>query len=266
MFRANLFLLVVITLFQNSLFSQIIKIDPINTNDSTLYKINGQFGINFSATNRDQVPLSSNNLINLRSSLDLSYQDSSNYYKFINVYDYLSIANQNILNSGYSHIRVTHNHLSKIYQEGFIQYQFDAGRGLKWRLLSCAYLGKKISSNKKSTKIKSALGVMYEVETWNNVNTEADTLVNFLKLATYLALHQKINEQIHLNFISYYQVGYDSDKQMSRQRLFFNTNFAMKINKKFTFNLEFNSLYDPSPITPILNFVYTISNGVIFKF
>src|SRR5690606_5177401 len=139
---------------------------------------------------------------------DVAYLSEKNSYILINNYNYTAVRKEPIVRTGYSHVRINFGRRKRYSTETFGQYQYDLGRGLNLRTLAAAGLRMKIINGNKAS-LNTGTGIMHEREEWFIPNSEKQIVtVNFIKSTNYLSTRIKFNEQVELNAIVYYQVGY----------------------------------------------------------
>ncbi|MGB5976962.1 MAG: DUF481 domain-containing protein, partial [Cyclobacteriaceae bacterium] len=180
--------------------------------------------------------------------------------------DYNTVTDGPLISTGYGHYRIHWLKEKQLSYETFTQVQYDQGRGMDVRYLFGGGLRFAVIDRKK-TSLHLGAGGMFERERWQI--PEEDPVVtrikNLPKSSNYLSFRREISNTTNINMITYYQVGYDSEDNVFRNRLSGEVNLILAISKKFNFNATFNYFYDEDPIVDITKFVYEISNGIQFK-
>ena len=106
---------------------------------------------------------------------------------------------------------------------------------------------------------------MYESETWKKFDGDLEQ-INLVKSSNYVGAVIHLNEQIRLDITGYYQVGYSQQLDQLLRRLSADLNFSIKINERLNYVTSFQLQYEARPIIPINKFIYSLTNGLNFKF
>lgn len=177
---------------------------------------------------------------------------------------------ESLLNSGYFHLRHLHAFKNKVHPEYFCQYQWDAVRGMKNRLVG----GMNVRFNvyvDSSLSVNLGTGLFYEDELWgyNSVPDYRLPLVTndinnrFIKSNSYLRVRWEVGS-LTILFTNYLQLRPDSYFKYPRLA----TTFILLANlgNNLTWSFGFNSIYDFMPIVPIDNFYFNATNGLALTF
>lgn len=245
--------------------SQILNIERNRLNRDTTRYWTGQLDLNLLLHNRGAKVDQPVRYTSFSSNADLAYTSIKHRYFLINQISYSALTGNAFLRTGYSHFRANLNWRQVISEEFFAQGQYDIGRGLKERYLAGAGLRYKFVESKKAT-MALGVGLMYEQERWEYPGEEREVTVRMPKNSNYLSLRWQINPMVHLNTIMYYQHGYDRQFDMWRHRLSTDFNMAATLSKRIRFTTSFAASYDPRPVVPVLNWVYSLQNGIRFAF
>ena len=150
--------------------------------------------------------------------------------------------------------------------ELFTQIQYDRNRFLDYRFLIGGGLRRRVFSTYK-TGLFAGVELMYEHEKWDNPEIE-DLFItkNLPKVGAYLNLRIKTSETSKFRSLVIYQTGYDPDPGLIRNRMNLDLQFEIEIFKKLYFTISFKGAYEDEPIYPINKFIYTLENGLVWKF
>ncbi len=205
------------------------------------------------------------NLFGYRWDINSMFHPGKHAYIGISNFDYLRINDSDFLNFGLIHGRAVFNWEKQSNIETFVQYSFDNFRGLEPRWIAGGTLRHRVVSSDKMTLILG-LGGMYEHERWFHPTTEESITVNFLKSSNYVSLRYSVNEYVDVNFVNYYQVGFDRAADIFRNRLNGNVNFNTRITSRFSLTNTLDFSYEDRPIVPITQFIYSFRVGVSYDF
>ena len=176
-------------------------------------------------------------------------------------FDYLKVNDDDFLNFGFVHFRVNYFRKKTINFENFVQYSYDNFRGLHPRLLG----GGGIRWNtfkSKSLSLVIGVGALYEYENWTHPETNQTIEIALVKSSNYISFRWTANENVDINFVGYYQTGYDSDMSAFRNRTNASLILNTKIAKRISFANSFDISYEHKPIVPIIRTIYTFKTGV----
>ncbi|WP_017733889.1 DUF481 domain-containing protein [Nafulsella turpanensis] len=250
---------------------QILNIEQNRKATDTTHYWTGELNFNLlihnnSATTEDPV-----RYIGIGTGADVAYTSVLHRYLLINQLNYSAITGNAFISTGYSHFRANLLWRQPLSYELFAQAQYDIGRGLDSRYLSGGGIRYTFVREK---KVLAALGVgaMFERERWQIPATELSPLpgeqeigtvtTHFIKSSNYLSLRWQINKMVNLNTIVYFQTGYDQDIDAFRNRFSGNADLNVKLGTHLTFFTNFTGAYDSRPVVPIVNFVYSLNNGL----
>lgn len=246
--------------------AQILNIEKTRAKGDTTNVLTGRFAINFYLFNRDAGENDPNNYLNLVLNSNLIYFSERHAYLLLGKLNYVAVTENPVISTGYAHFRVNFMSHQRFSYEGFSQIQYDRSRGLRDRWLVGGGIRYKIAYQTKD-KLNVGVGIMFESENWNDPKQE-NVLVNpnLIKVSNYIGYETAITDQIKLNSIAYYQAGYDSDINAFRHRLSGDLRLLISLSKVLSLNINFNGVYENRPIIPITKFIYSLTNGITFKF
>jgi hypothetical protein len=173
-----------------------------------------------------------------------------------------------ILNTGFIHLRLRHNYKNKYQPEIFTQYQWDNKRGLEHRILNGANMRYNFWKGG-VWELNAAVGLMYENERWNyngvdstKIPANAPNIVNnLIKINSYIHVEWHPNANNTLTVKVYLQ----SRPDFWHPRIAPLLNWSIKIGKHTAFVIGFNGMYDANPVVPIDNFYYNITNSILIS-
>lgn len=249
----------------NALSSQILNIEKYRmmSDTSKSFALNGRGSLN--VNNRSAEATNPVNLFGYNLALNGLYIPKKHAYILLAQKDYLRINDSPFLNFGFIHGRVNFFRKSKINYELFAQTSHDNFRGLNPRILSGGYVRINLIDNK-NTDFIFGFGGFYEFEKWQHPVNDSEVNVSFIKNSNYIVFRHSFSEQLHLNTIAYYQVGYDQNIGNFRHRYSGNIILNSKISKHFNFFNQFDFSYEDRPIVPITKFIFTYRVGVGIDF
>lgn len=256
-------LAILIIFFTQKTFAQIVSIDKFDTAN---YTNKAKWNCNILAG--IEVDKQQQTLYDATNSLELSLQKKKNLFLLSSSYRFTYNGPDDILNTGYFHLRFRHNYKNKIQPESFVQYQWDNKRGLDKRFLA----GANIRYNAwrgDAFDINAGLGLMYENELWNYSAVDSGKLPanassienNFIKINSYIRIDWKASETSNISFKVFLQTLPNSFKP----RIAPNVQWNISAGKHFGFSINFNGIYDIAPVVPISNFYYSLSNSISYK-
>jgi hypothetical protein len=173
----------------------------------------------------------------------------------------------NLQNAGYLHIRFRDNDSRKISPEYFTQYQWDDLRGMQNRYLLGCNMRIMLKENS-SFDCYIGIGLMYEWEKWNYDGVSSDKLpavhpdfikTDQVKLNQYVKVSAKIFTTTEITITNFIQTPVDQNIEYPRLANFLQ--WDIPLSKKVGINLNFESIYDSSPVVPIKKFYYNYQTG-----
>ena len=245
--------------------SQILNIERNRLNKDTTRYWTGQLDLNLLLHNRSAKPENPVRYTSFSTNADVAYTSVQHRYLLINQLSYSALTGNAFLRTGYSHFRANLHWRQQLSEELFAQAQYDIGRGLRERYLAGGGLRLKLAEDKKAT-LALGVGLIYEQERWQIPGEEREITLRMPKNSNYLSLRWQINPLVYFNSIVYYQHGYDNQFDMWRHRLSTDVNMAATLSKRIRFTTTFAASYDPRPVVPVVNWVYSLQNGIRFSF
>jgi len=249
----------------NSSIAQIINIDKTDTSDYLKKAIwNGNLSLGL------EVDKQKTTLADASNFFDVSLQQYKELFVFSASNRFTYDGGQSFLNTGYVHLRWRHNYKETLHPETYVQYQWDADRGMIHRLV----MGENLRYNfwyHHNWQMAFATGVMYENELWDyravdSVKIPLDPVAqrtSAIKSNSYVKWEGKLSPVSDISVIVFYQAPFND---FLRPRVSLAVKFDVDISKHFSLNLAYSGLYDAKPVVPIFNFYYAFSNSLAYKF
>lgn len=177
---------------------------------------------------------------------------------------------EDVLNTGYLHLRWRHGYKEQLHPETYVQYQWDNKRGIEHRFVTGANLRYNFWHHK-MWELIFATGIMYENELWDYSGVDSNKipamptniLTSILKSNNYIKWDGKISSASTIAVALFYQSSF---KDFFEPRVTLNVNFDVNISKHFAIGFKYAGLEDTSPVVPISHFYYTLSDNIIYKF
>lgn len=247
-------------------FSQILKVDKGSLLlDSTKILI-GNLGLNFNVNNRSTTVETPATFVGLTGTSDVVYLSDKHAYIIITSINYFKSTGGPLISTGYAHGRVNLLRKNKLSYELYTQIQYDDGRNMPFRLLGGGGIRVNVLETKKSS-VHFGMGIMREHENWKAIQLDNSIIEKRIwKTSDYLGINTVFNEIVSLHLIAYYQGGWDEDAKVFRNRVSGDFQFQVKVTDKLSFLTNFTAQYEDKPIIPINNFVYSLTNGLAWKF
>ena len=253
-------------------WSQILNVEKSRiTRDTTHYWV-GEMNFNLLLHNRSATRENPVRYTGIGIGADVAYVSGLHRYMLINQLNYSSFTGNPFISTGYSHFRVNFLWKKKLSYELFTQYQYDLGRGLKKRVLGGGGIRYTFVEEEK-IRVAMGVGAMYEHERWEVPQSERSQEgveefihTNFLKSTNYLSARWQVNAFVNINSIVYFQTGYDRTLEGFRNRFSTDTNLNVKLTRRLAFFANFFAAYDSRPVVPIINFIYSLNNGIKVTF
>lgn len=263
-FKIIVFLLFVSIVSTNSIDAQIINIDKSDTAD---YIKKTQFNFNFSTGL--EVDKQQTTLWDATNTAEAMLQKNKDLFLFAASYRFTYNGPEDILNAGYFHLRYRSHYKDKFQPEPFAQYQWDNKRGLEMRALAGANIRYNMWKGDK-LEFNAGLGLMYEVERWNFDGVDTNKVIldktpitnKYIKLNSYVRMDWKPNSNNDIAVNVFVQTRPDSFHPRIAPHIQWNINAGKHVG----FAISYSGMYDESPVVPIHNFYFSLSNSILVKF
>jgi hypothetical protein len=237
------------------------RLDSLSRENPFRLKLEANFDFyNRSATEDEQARFTA-----IGTEVSSVYAPGNHFYMILGELHYVENNSDKILNNGNLHIRSTFNFRKRFSPELFAQTQYDNFRGLNDRLLA----GGAFRWNfvrVENLLLTAGMGPMYELERWTSPVDNEEVEIDLFKWSSNLIMRWSIGSHIDLNSIFYYQVGYDSAIEATRNRYTNSTNINFQVNEKLSFKMGVRLAYEDKPIVPITKFIYSVQNGINLNF
>ena len=197
-------------------------------------------------------------IISLGTTSRAQYAKRNHKFLILNDVSFVKAGNQDFSNSGFQHVRYSYKVKKWLALETFLQAQYNAILKIKLRFLAGS--GPRVRLVKRENfKLYVAILYMREYEDVSNIPGHS----NVNRISAYTTFAWSIKEQIEFSSTIFYQpnLGDFNDYRIAGDGA-----FEFGITKKLTFKLSYNFLYDTRQPVGIPSLVYTIKNGISYKF
>lgn len=197
-------------------------------------------------------------IISLGNSVHVQYAKHEHKFLILNDINFVKAGLTDFVNSGYQHLRYSYRIRKWITWESFLQAQYNAVLRVKGRYL--AGIGPRLRMVKREDfRLYIAALYMYEYEEIRN-----DPVLNRdHRMSAYATFTWNLNENAEFSSTTFYQPNLAN---FSDYRIAGDGAFEVAINRKLSFKLNYNFLFDTKQPNGIPNFVYSLRNGLGFKF
>lgn len=260
-----LFSLIILFLFSHAVVGQVLNIERLRLERDTTTSFKSKITAGMNIYNRSSAANEPVNLFGYNIDVNTLYYPGKHAFMGLAKFDYLKINEEDFLNFGFVHFRVNYFRKKTINFENYIQYSYDNFRGLLPRLLG----GGGIRWNtfkSKSLSLVIGIGALYEYEKWTHPETNQTIEIALVKSSNYISFRWTANESVDINFVGYYQTGYDRDISAFRNRANASLILNTKIARSISFANSFDISYEHKPIVPITRTIYTFKTGLSFDF
>ena len=249
--------LIIIILIIGSIHAQINteSMRSENFNDGFINKVNVDFGIEKADAEVIDLAVSYRvdyfNLSGVHIFLILNYKNGYEQEEDLDI-------NQ-VVNKGFSHLRMTKMISSTLFFEIFSQFGFNDFLLMKNRKLAGSGLRYKMGSNDRMNTFLG-IGFMQENEIYDLVNEPGKKL---LRSTNYLRWNINITENTEFNNTVYYQF---SSSDINDYRLLYDGSIDFSVVKNLSFFIEINYRYDNDPHGDMVKSYVQLNNGIEFTF
>lgn len=246
--------------------AQILKVDKGSLLLDSSKVMIGNIGLNFNVHNRSATSDQEITFVGLTGATDVVYLTNKHAFISINNIHYFKSTGGPLTSNGYSHLRVNFLRKHHLSFETFTQLQYDDGRNMPFRYLIGGGIRLRLLESTKSS-LRFGLGIMSETERWKQVQLDNSSISkHIIKTSDYVGFETKFNDQMDLHLIFYYQGGRDTEDDVFRNRVSGDLQFQIKITNKLSFVNSYSYQYEDKPIIPIRKFVYSLTNGLMWRF
>lgn len=201
---------------------------------------------------------SNEKLVDLEAKLHLQYKTKRSLYLFLTDYSHLNAGDDEYSNSGFQHIRYNYKITDWYTWEAFTQAQFDVVLGLKFRgLLGTGPRFKVVKT--KNFRLYTAWLYMFEYE---EIDYNSEINRNH-RISSYISFTWNLSDNVSLINTTYFQplINNFNDYRISSQ-----TNFKIKIFRKFSYTVGYTHYFDTYPPEGVVNTIYSLDNKLSFAF
>jgi hypothetical protein len=246
-------------------FSQIINIDKTDTSAYQKKAIwNGSIALALEVDKQSAI------LVDVSNFLDASLQKNKELFITSASDRFTNDGSTSYLNTGYVHLRWRHNYKDQLHPETFVQYQWDANRGMVYRYLGGINLRYNFW-HKRAFEMTFATGAFYENEKWNYKAVDSSKIpsnpvaqkVSRMRSNNYIKWEGSLSASSNLAVIIFYQASYSD---FFKPRISLNVAYDVNASRHFSLGIKYSGLYDAKPVVPIFNFYYNLAMDIAFKF
>ncbi len=257
--------LICLLIFSKPVRGQVLNAEAFKSQEAITDSLRGQFSFGFTVDKQRSIVYSA------YTDADLSFKIGSNSLLTAARLRVTGTSEQTLLNGGFAHLRFRDNTGKAMLLEYYSQYQWDGVRGLKHRYI--------LGSNIRQLVFKDSLGhlyagfgIFYEFENWGMAAVDIanqppgmeEVSKHLLKFNTYLRFSQKIGQSARFSTVFYYQAV--PEYFFTNYRLAGTLQWSFRVNRNLDFSLNYDGIYDTSPVVPIDHFYFNISNQFVWKF
>lgn len=245
--------------------SQILNVDRITIADSISSKWVGFTDISFSSDKLKK------NVLDGSTKFELNHFFKNDYFIVGALNTEFTLNGKDIIqNEGFIQVRYRDKDTREWSNESYIQYQWNGALGMEFRKVIGTNVRKRFFEKKK-IDLYAGIGVFYESEQWNwsgvensNLLTTTPTLNRSLfRLNNYWKMAYKINDNMDLSAISYFQLPVNRD--LPNLRWFVDINTYIKMTRNLSFIIHYDHTIDQYRLVPISNFYYSLNFGIQLK-
>lgn len=245
--------------------SQILNVDRISENDSVFKKWTGYTDLSFSSDKLKK------NVLDGSTKFELNHFLKNNYFfVFALNNDFTLNGKDMIQNEGFIQVRFRDKDSREWSNESYAQYQWNGALGMKYRKVIGSNVRKRFFEKKK-LDLYAGLGVFHESEQWNwsgvtnyeQLETTPTLNRALFRLNNYWKMAYKINENVDISAISYFQLPINHD--FLNLRWFMDINTYIKMSKNLSFVIHYDHTIDNYRLVPIANFYYSLNFGIQLK-
>lgn len=189
----------------------------------------------------------------------IQYKKKKNTWLLLGDYSFLKGAEKNLLNEIFGHFRYDRKITNFFRMEAFTQLQTNKVTKIDRRFL--VGLGPRINLLSDST-LKIYLGILFMYEYEKELLTPV-IYHRVIRNSSYLTVTFKPNKHIKIVSTTFYQPLAD---QLRDFRILNQESFIFTITKKLSLIIDWNYLYDASPVLGIPKSNYSLSTGLKYIF
>lgn len=247
----RLLLILLFTSLCTGIFAQIVNVEDRRANfvDTAGMYERLDLGFNF-IKNDDEI-------FSFNTDFQIEFLQSKRLFLSITKFTFLKAGDENFVNTGLQHLRYNYHVSDLVTWEVFGQIQYN--EQLRIRLRGLAGTGPRFTMDiGEKNGINLGLSYMWEydeIAKSNEVHHDS-------RLNSYLSLFFNLSPVI-ISSTTYYQPLFN---QLSDYRMSNNTTVAIKFHKNWSFKTSFNLNYDSRLPDDVPDLVYSVSNGIRYRF
>jgi hypothetical protein len=206
-----------------------------------------------------QLTQNTQQIISLGNNIHMQYAHHEHKFLILNDISFVKAGSTDFINSGYQHFRYSYKVNKRITWETFVQGQYNAILKIKSRLLvGCGPRFRII----KREDFKMYVACLYMRE-YEEIRTTPMQFNNANRLSAYVTFTWAITDNCEFSTTTFYQPNL---ADLTDYRIAGDGAFEIGLTKKLTFKITYNFLYDTRQPVGIPNFIYSVRNGLGFKF
>lgn len=248
-------------------FGQILRVDKNHLESDSAGYFTFNANINFTLDNRSITPEEKLVYTRLSTKGDLLYVSENHAYILVNSVEYVSSSNAIPFSTGFSHFRVNFRRKHALSFETYAQVQYDEVRRMRFRLLGGG--GARYTFiDEEGFDAHIGSGLMYEYEKWSETDEMNSPHVYkaIPKSSNYVGVEFLLSQHVKLDLWGLYQVGYDWQDQIYRNRYAAEAALNFIIGRRLTWINRLTYYYDAQPVIAINPAYYQIMNGLRISF
>lgn len=260
----TLYIFFTLIIIQYQLEAQILVVDKAEIKGDSS-QILGNLNVSFRLNNQGTTANEQVIYRGLDGTSDLVFLTNQHAYILLSKINYIKSTGGPLVSTGYTHLRANFQRRNVLSYETFGQLQYDNGRRMPYRLLLGGGFKIRLIPEKRGS-LYIGIGAMNETERWEIEKNGSVIEKNIWKSSNYVSAKLPLNDYLKLNFIVYYQGGYDYVSNIFRNRVSGDLVFSAKVNDRISFTTSFVAQYEDKPIIDIGKTIFSLSNGLSWKF
>jgi hypothetical protein len=257
-------LLISLFLLPPAVKAQIISVDQVDTSSyvhKTAFNLNASLGA--------EIDKQKYTLIDASNMVDAALQHYRELFIFSGSERATYDEQQNLLNTGYLHLRYRHNYKNKIHPEAFAQYQWDEKIGMLRRSVAGVNIRYNFFRQDK-LELTIGTGLMYEAEEWDYDAVDSsdipanavDPVTHLVKSNTYFKCDWKISSNTRIVAAVFLQERIDALVRYPRISQLLH--WYVDVGRHVDLDIGYNGMYDSRPTVPISRYYYSVITSLLF--
>lgn len=197
-------------------------------------------------------------LVQVGNNVHVQYQYNKHRFLILNDVNFIKAGNTDFVNAGYQHFRYNYKIVNRLTWEAFTQVQYNKILRLNLRFLSGTGPRFKVLKNKNARLYIASL-YMFEYEEISGESAPTYTH----RSSSYVTFSVSLGKNADITSTTFYQPNF---ADFSDYRIANDSALEIFISKRLNFKTGFNLLYDTRQPPGIPNLVYSLRNGLSFKF